>query len=243
MRYESRYNAWAGSLTTAALLERYMHHRRVKYAEVTSNATPVNVGGLGSSTAGGTQAYIINARGQWVRGTTAASAGALSGRVSVIPVGLNYLPTCYFTFQTGSSFADVRWWVGIGENASFFASDNLTGVPSVYFLATSGTANWLLTSTSATAAATPVNTGVPVTVDTRYEALLVTERLLTGGGAVIQGYIGTGGVMQGPFRIETPADIEMTPDVGLGTYMHTVLENKAAAAKQVFWSKWAVGLE
>jgi hypothetical protein len=220
-----------------------MHHRRVKWADVTSTATPSNPGGLGSGTTGGTQAYVADNLGQWIRATSAASSGAIAGREGSMLIGLRYLPSLYFTFQTGSAFTDLRWWVGLidgGPSLGLNGSDTLTGVDSLAFLATSGTANWLLTSTSTVSASTPVNTGVPVLASTRYEALMVTESVETNVGATIKAYIGTGGTMSGPIEIKTPSTITLS---AAGMVHSLAVENKAASAKQVFFGKWAVGLE
>jgi hypothetical protein len=228
MNYESPYLSFTGRESRFADLLRRMENRQYAAAQVhTSTTIQTALFSTAPGTAGGTQTFVENTNGTWINGATVATTGEISGRGGG-SVYLDHLPTLCYTIETGSSFADVRWWVGIGDGAFIGSDDIATAGDFIGFRASSTTdTNWyIFTADASTTTQAGYNTGVPITVSTRYDFVFVMATTTEG-----YGYIGTGAdqPLAGPFPIAIPTGIVRNTTRG----MYAVVENKANSSKAI----------
>jgi hypothetical protein len=235
MNYESPYTNLLGRPFRLSEFIRQYQCRMNAWTHTLATTTPQGVGMVASATAGGTQTFVANSNGAWLNGATPATTDAISGRTATAPQ-FQHLPAMAYVIETGSSFADVRWWVGAGANAFGvgLGDDIATGADFLGFRASSTTdASWyIFTADLSTTTQAGYNTGVPITVSTRYEFLWVQQTQTEA-----YGFIGTGAdqPMAGPFPIAVPTGIVTT---ATGNFLCAIVENKANSAKFVRHSKF-----
>lgn len=200
--------------------------RSVAVNSTTAGQSPTAMTNL---SAGGTQTAATSGGIRYINGATVAAAGSLSGRVSGGIVQILSRPIICGSVETGSSFADVRWWLGIDDGAGMDGTDapveNM-----IAFRATSGTTGWdLCASDGATFNTVPM--GLAVAASTRYGYAIVVP-----GDGYAYGCIGSStNRLSGWMRVAMPSALQThTGDMSA----ISVVEAKAASAKAIRWGSW-----
>lgn len=194
-----------------------------------SGTTALNVGVAATSTAG-TQASAKATDGQYLSGTTAASAGSLGGRISSSVACIDHRPIAAVTGKTSSSIADVRLFMGMSDTGPD-GTDAPTGIAAWFIYSPTIGATWqFMVSESTTPTNVSFNTGLTVAINTRYEAWIVAP-----GDGYVYGFMGVNRQrLMGPFRLAIPALMDTTQL--MSSYCEA--EATAASAKAVLWGKF-----
>lgn len=238
MRYQAQYGGLIGRPFTLNGFLREQQNRRNKYTETLANTTAQGVAMAASGSAGGTQTFVANGNGAWINGATPATTDAVSGRSAAAPQ-FRHMAWMAYSIETGSSFADVRWWVGAGANSfgAGLGDDPYLGGDFLGFRASSTTdAHWKIIVADVTGATqTVVNSGIPITVSTRYDFLWIQQTQTEA-----YGFVGTGAdqPLCGPYPVAVPTTV--VTDSTSNTLL-ALVENKADAAKAVRWERFAYG--
>lgn len=230
MSYESQYGTNIVVPTQFINLPRESRNRRIAINQAPPSGTTVLTQTSGNTTPQGTVTNVGDVYGRWLNHATAASSGALGGRNVVANFLVREKPIVCITMETGSSFADVRNFCGFGTIG--LDGTDAPGGDNIWFRASSSTdTTWKLLITESTGGTTTtVDTGVPVTVSTRYDFWIGCQ-----GDGCAYGYIGVAGsVMGGPYPVAIPSAFDQTASQNL----FCQCENKTTTAKAIRWGKF-----
>jgi hypothetical protein len=228
--HESPYAGMIARRFTLSEFQRELQCRMSAWTHTLATTTPLGVGMAASASGGGTQTFAANTNSAWLNGATPATTDAVSGRSALAPQ-FQMLPACAYVIETGSSFADVRWWVGAGINSfgGGLGDDVSPGGDFVGFRASSGvdTGWYFFAADLANTTQTGYNTGIPISVSTRYDFLVIHY-----SSTQLYGYIATGpdAPMSGPFPLAMPTGIVQT---AASNTLCALVENKADSAKAI----------
>ena len=211
-------------------LLRAPRNRRTGINQAPPSGTTVLTQTAGNTTPQGTVTNVGDAYGRWLNHATAASSGALGGRSVTANFLVREKPIVAITMETGSSFADVRYFCGFGTSG--LDTTDTPGGDNIWFRGSSSTdTTWkLLITESSGGTTTIVDTGVAIAVSTRYDFWIGCP-----GDGYAYGYVGVGGsVMGGPVPVAIPSAFDQTVSENL----FCQCENKAASAKAIRWGKF-----
>jgi len=247
LNYESPYKSSTAYPMRFADSLREGRIRFKAFAEVHLSTTSQNIGGIvtaAPSSFAPTNTFTTDADGAWINSATVATTAECSGRETTVGVAqLRHYPILGCTFQTGSSLADQRIFVGfLGSTFTGAASDNFAASYDAlgFFYSSSTYPSWHAVSAEVaggTQTITPL--GVAIAASTRYEVWVAVV-----SSTLAMFWIGTAASgkpsgMSGPF----PITIKSGTVLNSARFLVCGLENKANTSRAIRWSRFDLSRE
>lgn len=247
MNYESQYKSSTAYPMRFAESLREGRMRYKAFAEVHLNTTDQRIGGIGTNAPASfapTNTYTTDADGVWINSATVATATECSGRETSVGVAqFRHYPIMACSFQTGSSLADQRIFVGFcGSTFTGAASDDFsTSYDAIGFFYSSTTyPSWHAVSAEVAGTSQTITPlGVSIAASTRYEVWVAVVSSTLALFWIGTTTAGTAKGMSGPFPITIKSGTSLTA----AKFLVCGLENKANTSRAIRWSRFDLSRE